>query len=126
MWPNSLPRLHALGWIEYILPDASCYYVHPTRRVATDIDLRDTKKLQAVGDYLDHTDVAVPVGMEVWLKDASSVKRGLAPVMVWIDHRKRVVSLEPLSMDGGDTGTTSGIPTGEDRECERSAPGDMC
>ena len=47
------PRLHDLGWLEYHLPDGSFYYVHPTRKVTTDVNLRDEKVLSEVTVYLE-------------------------------------------------------------------------
>jgi hypothetical protein len=118
-WANTTPLLHTLGWIEYILSDASFYYMHPTHRLVTDINLRIVKNLEAVGEHLDHMDPTVP---EASLKDGSSAERhgGFAPLVIWIDHRKRVVSFGALSTNHEDMISTSG--TGEDRECGRSVP----
>jgi hypothetical protein len=53
------PRLHELGWLEYHLPDGSFYYVHPTRKVTTDVNLRDEKVLSEVTVYLEDGYVAL-------------------------------------------------------------------
>jgi hypothetical protein len=127
-WPagvNSSTRLHSLGWIEYVLPDATFYYVHPTLRVTTDIDLRNMKKLEAVTVYFDRKDSTfagsggggAPVGVELGLRDAASAKRDWVPVRCWVDHKKRGVTFDPPQDGNGDSGRVGG----DDREwCEAS------
>lgn len=105
-WPSHtatlVPRLHNLGWIEYFLPDGTVYYVHPTLRVTTDIDLRSIKKLDAVTAYFEHHKESAPQGIEMWLRDAGTAKRGLVPVVYWIEHSKRAVSIiGPHRANGG-------------------------
>ncbi len=106
----SSPHLHELGWIEYLLPDASFYYVHPTLRVTTDIDLRNSKKLTAVSSYFERYKDGAPVGLELWLceKQDKRKKRDTALVEWWVDHGKRSVSSERpgerLNVKGGDDG----------------------
>ncbi|TEB32086.1 hypothetical protein FA13DRAFT_284021 [Coprinellus micaceus] len=51
--PNVNPKLHDLGWVEYHLPDGTSYYVHPTLRVTTDVNLRSERLLDDVTDWLD-------------------------------------------------------------------------
>jgi hypothetical protein len=97
----STPLLHNLGWIEYVLPDASAYYVHPTLRVTTDVDLRNTKKLEAVTAYFDNKSAGAPVGLEIWLQELVTTKRGSVPTIFWVDHRKRSVASDPpMTRDG--------------------------
>lgn len=84
------------------------YYVHPTRRVTTDIDLRLDKKLDAITGYLIHhyrERDSAPAGMELWLREAEAKgKRGakpLPPIRCWVDHRKRSVVIDRLHENGG-------------------------
>lgn len=105
--PASIPRLHALGWIEYVLPDAAIYYVHPTMRVVTDIDLRSVRQLDLVMKYLDRgtsgEGFKVPQGCELWVRDAANgKKKDCVPVRNWVDHVKRFVSFEPPSERHGE------------------------
>lgn len=97
-----MPKLHDLGWVEYHLPDGTFYYVHPTLRVTTDVNLRNERLLDDVTTWLDAnppfgnsgvgahpgygaTDDSfigtgtgkppskVGNGVEVWLRDAKGV-----------------------------------------------------
>ncbi|KAJ4490026.1 hypothetical protein J3R30DRAFT_3653508 [Lentinula aciculospora] len=114
-----MPRLHHLGWIEYALPDSTVYYSHPTLRVTTDIDLRSITKLDAVTTYLEHRRVhdgaGTPPGFELWLREGNLTegksirkKRGLGktkefvPVRYWVDHKKRLVTTDPIWDAQGD------------------------
>lgn len=121
VWPvhpvDHGPRLHDLGWIEYQLPDGTVYYVHPTRRVTTDIDLREDKKLDAITVYFEnHKDSGgAPAGMEMWLQNAELTKRGFAPARVWVDHRARIVSLDKLPQNGD--ASKAKKPAEDDRKC---------
>jgi hypothetical protein len=90
--------MRALGWSEYVLPDAAIYFVHPPLRVITDINLRNLKQLEIVTAYLDRDGEGfkVPQGCELWLRDAAEGKRReCVPVRSWVDHGKRTVSFEP-------------------------------
>ena len=111
----STPLLHNLGWIEYVLPDASSYYVHPTMRVTTDIDLRNTKKLEAVTSYFDHKNAGAAVGLEVWLQDLTTTKRGFVPATFLVDHRRRCVAFESPMAKNGASGKSK-YPE-DDRKC---------
>lgn len=97
-------RLHELGWIEYHLPDGVTYFVHPTRRIITDISLRDVRWLDSVNAYLErYVGTPVPVGMELWIKEGNYTKRGtFVPTNFWVDHGRRVALLdeETRSVDG--------------------------
>ncbi|KAG5637810.1 hypothetical protein H0H81_003142 [Sphagnurus paluster] len=97
------PRLHDLGWIEYRLPDGTVYYVHPTCRVAADLDLRNDTTLDIVTAQLAHQK-DVPAGMELWLRQdvsATSDRRpGLHIVRFWINHKQRMVSLDQSAANG--------------------------
>jgi len=111
VWPaqssGSGPRLHDLGWIEYQLPDGTLYYVHPTRRVTTDVDLRVDTVLDIVTAYLERQkDGNVPQGLEMWVREGqpqkSRSRRGsLVPVRCWVDHRKRVVQFDRANEANG-------------------------
>jgi len=80
------PKLHEYGWLESRLPDGTTYYVHPTRRLTTDADLRSERVLMAIEKWVEEKDgnaggfdgdgldglsggKAVNVGMEGWLKE---------------------------------------------------------
>lgn len=102
-WHSTVaPRLHDLGWIEYHLPDGTFYYVHPTRRVTTDINLRTEKMLSAVTSFFDeHKDSAgAPVGAELWLRDIGNTKRGFIPLRCWVDHHSRAVIMDRVHHPG--------------------------
>ncbi|KAJ3505857.1 hypothetical protein NLJ89_g7196 [Agrocybe chaxingu] len=104
---NSHPRLHELGWLEYHLPDGTVYYVHPTRRITTDINLRSERLLDAVSSWLDERrDESPNVGVECWLKEVKDPKKASksgwgrksgnseAPVVLeryLVDHHVRTV-----------------------------------
>jgi len=69
------PRLHDLGWLEYHLPDGSVYYVHPTRRVTTDLNLRIERILFAVDGWMEERkDETLDVSVEGWLREADGKK----------------------------------------------------
>ncbi|KAE9405550.1 hypothetical protein BT96DRAFT_812096 [Gymnopus androsaceus JB14] len=121
---SSTPRLNHLGWIEYALPDTTVYYSHPTLRVITDVDLRSITKLDAVTAYLEHRRLhdgsGTPPGFELWLRQNDSTGSGAAhgkstkkkralgkmkefvPVRYWVDHRKRIVTSDPIWDAQGD------------------------
>jgi hypothetical protein len=80
VWPaqssGSGPRLHDLGWIEYQLPDGTVYYVHPTRRVTPDVDMRVDRVLDIVTAYLERKkDGSVPQRMELWVREGHKSSR---------------------------------------------------
>ena len=87
--PTTHPRLHmlhTLGWQEYCLPDGTVYYVHPTNRVTTEINLRSERMLTDVERFMadysnDQSGSAmegtVASGGEIWLKDVGTAKSGL-------------------------------------------------
>ncbi|KAF9445219.1 hypothetical protein P691DRAFT_282686 [Macrolepiota fuliginosa MF-IS2] len=101
--PQSLaavPRLHELGWIEYHLPDGMFYYVHPTRRVTTDVNLRTEKVLTAVTGYLENVKENVPSGCELWLRDAGTPRKGFVPSKSWVNHQTRSVIVDARHTGG--------------------------
>ncbi|KAK0454880.1 hypothetical protein EV421DRAFT_1896783 [Armillaria borealis] len=92
--PSTAPRLNQLGWIEYSLPDSTVYYVHPTLRVTTDMELRNNKKLDLVASYFDNykDELTPPGGMELWLRESAQKKKRDPPLVGWwIDHKSRSV-----------------------------------
>ncbi|KAK0212739.1 hypothetical protein DFS33DRAFT_1377207 [Desarmillaria ectypa] len=93
--PSTAPKLNQLGWIEFSLPDSTAYYVHPTLRVTTDMELRNSKKLDLVTSYFDNykDELAPPGGMELWLRESPRKKKRDPPLAGWwIDHKSRSVS----------------------------------
>ncbi|TCD65970.1 hypothetical protein EIP91_001962 [Steccherinum ochraceum] len=98
-WPTAAQSFHALGWSEILLPDSSVYYVNRSMRVTVDVDLRNSKKLEAVTEYLDRKlpeEVALPpLGWELWLKEADETKKGFVPVRNWVNHEARSLSFKP-------------------------------
>lgn len=97
---STTPHLHELGWIEYHLPNGTFYYVHPTRRVTTDVNLRMEKVLNAVTAYLENDcEEVVPSGCELWLRDSniargSGRKRSFEPQSNWVNHQTRSVIID--------------------------------
>ncbi|KAK0461163.1 uncharacterized protein EV420DRAFT_1640659 [Desarmillaria tabescens] len=81
--PSTAPKLNQLGWIEFSLPDSTVYYVHPTLRVTTDIELRNSKKLDLVTFYFENykNELAPPSGMELWLRESARKKKRDPPLM---------------------------------------------
>jgi hypothetical protein len=125
IWPaqssGSGPRLHDLGWIEYQLPDGTIYYVHPTRHVTTDVDLRVDKVLDIVTAYLEQQkDGNVPQGMELWVREGQaqrlkSTQGVLVLVRCWVDHMKRVVQFDHVNEASGSAKGKN--VEADDREC---------
>lgn len=96
----AVPKLHDLGWIEYHLPDGTFYYVHPTRRVTTDVNLRTEKILNSVTVYLENVKESAPSGCELWLTDAGNPKKGFVPRKSWVNHQTRSVLVEDRGEGG--------------------------
>lgn len=100
--PNIFPMLHLreLGWIEYHLPNGTFYYVHPTRRVTTDVNLRMEKTLNAVTAYLENDcEEVAPSGCELWLRDSDTIREGgrsrsFEPQNSWVNHQTRSVVID--------------------------------
>ncbi|KAJ7595978.1 hypothetical protein C8J56DRAFT_923679 [Mycena floridula] len=111
---HEVPRLHDLGWIEYVLPDTTLYYVHPTLRVTTDVDLRHTKKLDAVTAYLDRHKERGSSGKELWLRDCKNKKASFNPIRCWVDHKKRAIVLDTIWEGTGHHGPRKGKHVEED------------
>ncbi|KAF8889835.1 hypothetical protein BD779DRAFT_304942 [Infundibulicybe gibba] len=104
---TSSPQNTAKQWRKCVLPDRNLYYIHNTRRVVTDVDLRDGNTLDAVMAYLkSRNDGALAArDRELWLQNTGSHERGFIPLGCLIDHKKRSATFDTLpeaSGDGGD------------------------
>jgi hypothetical protein len=98
----STSYLQSKGWLEYVLPDSTVYYIHPSMRVTTDIDLRNPQRLQAVSTYFEGDAFGMAgkgagKGCEMWLRDVSKNRVDFHPVRMWVDHGRRQVSFDPPS-----------------------------
>ncbi|KAF8889391.1 hypothetical protein BD779DRAFT_1521262 [Infundibulicybe gibba] len=103
------------GWVEYLLPDESSYYVHPGHQITTDVDLRDEKMLGRVLACLEEcNDVAGP-GQELWLRDVGSGEGGFVPLMCWVDHHERSVTSDSSEVDGEGNHHHAQHTSGDDR-----------
>jgi hypothetical protein len=82
---DSGPHLHDLGWIEY---DRMVYYVHPTRHVTTDADLRIDSVLDIVTEYINRLrDGSAPQGIEMWVREGQAQKSSRSRSMAfWADE----------------------------------------
>ena len=98
--PPRIRMLYTLGWLEYHLPDGTVYYVHPTNRVTTEINLRSERILTDVERFLagcsnDQSGSAMErtlaSGGEIWLRDVGTAKSGLVLETWWVDHQLRTV-----------------------------------
>ncbi|KAF8871776.1 hypothetical protein CPB84DRAFT_1800451 [Gymnopilus junonius] len=119
------PRLHELGWLEYHLPDGTVYYVHPTRRVTTDSNLRKESVLAALEAWFElrNLDDNVNVGVEGWVREVSVDGNGMQnpqPVLsferYWVNHIAQTVIKEDVDSEshvgGYGRGTGSSGPGG--------------
>ncbi|KAF8886907.1 hypothetical protein BD779DRAFT_1528663 [Infundibulicybe gibba] len=84
--PQSDRPFHAYGWVEYLLPDESLYYVHQTYQVVTDVDLGDETLLDA----------------EFWLQNTGSHEGGFVPLRCFVDHSKQSVVFDSSHEANGD------------------------
>jgi len=81
------------------------YYVHPTRRVTTDLNLRVDRILFAVDGWLEERkDETLDVGVEGWLREASGKKHTSKKASGggWLSGKKKteeVISLERFWVD---------------------------
>ncbi|KAF8886981.1 hypothetical protein BD779DRAFT_544735 [Infundibulicybe gibba] len=100
--PQDDRPFHAHGWVEYLLPDESLYYVHPVYQVVTDVDLGGERLLDTMTAYLeDHSDVILP-GQELWLRDVGSCEGGFIPLRWLVDHQKQTVAFYSSREANGD------------------------
>ncbi|KAF8886902.1 hypothetical protein BD779DRAFT_1786330 [Infundibulicybe gibba] len=95
--PRDDQPFHIHGWVEYLLPDESLYYVHNGYQLVADMDLNNEKLLDGVMAYLqDHCDI-IPPGQELWLRESIMRSReGIFVPLRWlVDHTKRSVMFYP-------------------------------
>ena len=104
MWPIPLRRFASIGWQEIVLPDGSSYFSNSALHVVTDIDLRNSEKLDAVTTFLEGRDMDIlpPQGWELWLRDAGGSTTTFIPEKAWIHHGTRMVLFERPSSDPGE------------------------
>ena len=63
--------------------------------------MREDKKLNAVVTFLGHhSGIVVPLGMELWIREGKSTKKGFFPKMFWVDHGQRTVVLHQEGQNG--------------------------
>ncbi|KAG6809628.1 hypothetical protein H0H92_015483 [Tricholoma furcatifolium] len=123
------PDLHEFGWIEYRLSDDTVYYVHPTRRVTADIDLRDKGNLAVLHWYFEsHTDgTSAPAGTELWLVQGGEPKVGgqaskSLPVRLLVDHRQRMVTVDQFVYAKAVPGTKVGEDDNQGHPAHHTLP----
>lgn len=109
IWPTPARNFEYFGWKEITLPDSSFYYVQPDLHITTDVDMRNYVKMEAVTAYLGMNDsdreggsILPPEGWELWLKDAALAKDEFKPGRAWVNHSKRIVSLEKPVVEGSE------------------------
>jgi hypothetical protein len=68
-------------------------------RVTTDVDLRNTKMLESVTSYFDQQKSGAPIGLELWLRDLTTTRRGPVTRSFLVDHRKRAVLVDSTSKE---------------------------
>ncbi|KAI9466985.1 hypothetical protein BJY52DRAFT_35421 [Lactarius psammicola] len=104
MWPVPMRRFASIGWQEIVLPDGSRYFSNSTLHVVTDIDLRNSERLDAVTAFLEGRDMDIlpPQGWELWLRDAGESTTTFIPAKAWVHHGMRMVLFERPSSDPGE------------------------
>jgi hypothetical protein len=104
MWPVPMRRFASIGWQEIVLPDGSRYFSNSTLHVVTDIDLRNSERLDAVMAFLEGRDMDIlpPQGWELWLRDAGESTTTLIPAKAWVHHGTRMVLFDRPSSDPGE------------------------
>ena len=87
-----------------MLPDGSRYFTNSTLHVVTDIDLRNSERLDTVTVFLEgrDTDILPPQGWELWLRDAGVSITSFIPAKAWIHHGTRMVLFERPSSGPGE------------------------
>ncbi|KAG6871670.1 hypothetical protein C0995_001613 [Termitomyces sp. Mi166 len=100
------PRLRDFGWIE----DSTIYYVHPTRRVTADIDLRDERQLDAINAYFERhgEGASAPAGLELWFGEdgVNDGRRPFRPPLRFlINHGLKVATFDQSSVNGETSGS---------------------
>jgi hypothetical protein len=102
--PLSARRFSSLGWQEYVLPDGARYFSNPTLHIVTDINLRDTERLDAMTMLLDgsDTEVSPPKGWELWFRDTTEPTTTFLQAKAWVHHGARTVLLERPTLGPGE------------------------
>ncbi|KAF8886919.1 hypothetical protein BD779DRAFT_1470917 [Infundibulicybe gibba] len=97
--PQDNRPFHAHGWIEYLLPDESLYYVHQGYQAVADMDLSNEGTLNTVMAYLEDHDDIIPPGKELWLRDARYHRSGFVPLRWLVDHTRQSVVFDSSHED---------------------------
>ena len=99
--PAPVRKFASLGWQEFLLPDGARYFSNPTLHVVTDVDLRNTERLDVITTFLDGRDQEVlpPPEWELWLREASEPATAPFLVKAWVHHVARMVLFERPSLD---------------------------
>ena len=97
-------KFASLGWQEFLLPDGARYFSNSTLHVVTDVDLRNTERLDVITTFLDgrDPDVLPPPEWELWLRDASESTTASFLVKAWVHQKARMVLFERPSSDPGE------------------------
>ena len=97
-------KFASLGWQEFLLPDGARYFSNSTLHVVTDVDLRNTERLDVITTFLDGRDPEVlpPPEWELWLRDASEPTTASFLVKAWVHQKARMVLFERPSSDPGE------------------------
>ncbi|KAI9512451.1 hypothetical protein F5148DRAFT_1279786 [Russula earlei] len=86
----------SIDWQECSLPDGTRYYVNPTLHTITDVDLRNTERLNAVTRFLNGRNMedVPPPEWELWLRDSCESTTVFIPHRTWVHHGSRMVLFE--------------------------------
>ena len=119
-WPGVDRAFVTQGWAQHVLPDSFSYFSHEGMRVTTDIDLRNSKKLDTLTQYLHGKDrngpVLPPSGWELFLRDAGKHQYDFSPIKSFVNHNDRILTFNvPQTVDVGaiseDDSTLNSSPT---------------
>ncbi|KAI9512436.1 hypothetical protein F5148DRAFT_902127 [Russula earlei] len=94
--PVPTRQFTSVDWQEFSLPDGTHYFANSTLHTITDVDLRNTEKLDAVTRFLDRCDKEdlPPPEWELWLRDGGEPTTLFIPHRAWIHHGSRMVVFE--------------------------------
>jgi hypothetical protein len=104
LWPAATRKFASVGWQEFSLPDGARYFSNPTLHIVTDVDLRNSGRLDAISAFLDgrESEVLPPPEWELWLRDAGEPTTASFPLKAWVHHVARMVLFERPSSDPGE------------------------
>ncbi|KAI9508917.1 hypothetical protein F5148DRAFT_979083, partial [Russula earlei] len=104
LWPVPMRQFATLGWQEFLLPDGTRYFSNSTLHIVTDVDLRNSERLDSITTHFDgrDSDVLPPQEWELWLRDASARTTPYIPLKAWVHHGTRTVLFERPSTDPGE------------------------